>query len=130
MELPDNNYYNNIIKENVSVSKELTTNEIYSKLMEYDMKKYFVNENFNVKDLLNKKMQELSGGQRQKILILREILSPKDILFFDEPTSSLDKKSISELKKIILSLKKNRIILIITHDDYFDNIADEEIKLV
>ncbi|MBU3228918.1 ATP-binding cassette domain-containing protein [Clostridium algidicarnis] len=105
------------------------TNEMVSKIKEHSMEKLFINENFNIKHLFSRKMQDLSGGQQQKILILREIITCPYILFFDEPTNSLDQKSILELKEIIQNIKDNRIILITTHDDYFDDIGDEEINL-
>lgn len=48
--------------------------------------------------LLNKKMNELSGGQRQMVLICKALVQDTDIIIFDEPTSSLDFKN----QKIVL----------------------------
>lgn len=119
-----------VIKETQRDSIELLGNRIISKIKEYKMEDFFTNDNFNIVDLFNRKMQELSGGQRQKVLILREILKNPDILFFDEPTSSLDQKSILDLKKVIQNIKKEKIILITSHEDHFDDIVDEEINLI
>lgn len=119
-----------VITETQRDSTESLGNRIISKIKEYKMEDFFINNSFNIVDLFNRKMQELSGGQRQKVLILREILKNPDILFFDEPTSSLDQKSILDLKKVIQNIKKEKIILITSHEDHFDDIADEEINLI
>ena len=60
--------------------------------------------------------QILSGGQRQKIALARALYVETPILIFDESTSSID--DISELKliEVIKKIKKDRIILFITHN--------------
>ncbi|MFR7591218.1 MAG: ATP-binding cassette domain-containing protein [Longibaculum sp.] len=66
---------------------------------------------------------QLSIGERKRFLIALALFSQKDILIFDEPTASLDKKSISLLKEILLSLKDKTIILT-THEEDLLNICD------
>ncbi|NSW88857.1 ABC transporter ATP-binding protein [bacterium] len=70
------------------------------------------------KQILHRFSQSLSGGQRQKILILKALLVKPAIIIFDEPMSSLDIKSQNEIIKIIKSLylEDNLTILFITHD--------------
>lgn len=69
-------------------------------------------------------MSELSGGQRQKIGILRELIVSPGVMFFDEPTSSLDVESFEELKLIMSKIRKNKIIIIATHDERLAEICD------
>ena len=70
----------------------------------------------------------LSGGQRQKIALARTLYLDPKIIIFDESTNSLDKKTEKQFFKNIISLKKNKIIICITHDlglsEYFDQIYD------
>lgn len=55
----------------------------------------------NISDLLNKKMQELSGGQQQKVRLAKALLNQPNLLILDEPTTGIDVKSQEEfLKKI------------------------------
>lgn len=129
-EILSKDFTDEIIMENQKLSTKLLGNKIIFKIKEYKIEDFFINAHFNIMDLFDRKMHELSGGQCQKVLILREILKNPDLLFFDEPTSSLDQKSILELKEVIQNIKKNKIILITTHEDYFDDIADEEIYLI
>ncbi len=69
-------------------------------------------------EVLDKYPMSLSGGQRQKVLILKAILSEPEFIIFDEPMSSLDIKSQSEIILIIKELMKssNLTVLFITHD--------------
>ena len=61
------------------------------------------------------KAMKLSSGQKQRVLIAREIYKKPDILIFDEPTSSLDSKSEEIIIKTIKTLKKRITIIVISH---------------
>ncbi len=58
----------------------------------------------------------LSGGQRQKLVISRELLKNADILLFDEPTSALDASNTKEVQDTILRVFKGKTIIMVTHD--------------
>ena len=66
----------------------------------------------------------LSGGEKQKITLMRALVHNPSIILLDEPTSALDKDSIDDLKKYLTSIKKNRIIIISTHDKNIVDLAD------
>ena len=70
-----------------------------------------------------------SGGQKQSISIARALYYDPKILVLDEPTSSLDKSIKSEFFKLILDLKKNITVIIITHDQSLLDICDKVINL-
>ncbi|NSW90981.1 MAG: ATP-binding cassette domain-containing protein [Firmicutes bacterium] len=72
----------------------------------------------------------LSLGQQQKIALLRVLSMNTKFIFLDEPNSNLDRETQNNLKSYIQYLKNNKGIIIIMHDDNFDDIADEiyEIK--
>lgn len=70
----------------------------------------------------------VSGGEKQKIALARTLLSTADILVFDEPTSSLDDKSMSFFNEYLNDLKENKIIIIISHREL--TFFDEYIELV
>lgn len=86
-------------------------------------------------DFLNKTVSNqsdnLSGGQKQKISLIRTLLKSlySDVIILDEPTSALDLESINFLKKILLKLKNDKIVLIITHDLQILDIADKTITI-
>ncbi len=78
--------------------------------------------------ILKKNASNISGGQQKRIDILRVLLSDKDVIIFDEVTAMLDKKRRDEFFEYIMELKKEKIIIMITHNnsewDYCDKIYE------
>ncbi len=74
--------------------------------------------------------ENLSGGQKQIINLLRSLLSKKQIILLDEPTSSLDEKNRKIIYNMIKIMKKlNKTLIISTHDNELVNISDRIITL-
>lgn len=71
---------------------------------------------------------KLSGGQKQKIALMRCLYKEPEILILDEPTSALDFKSIRMLIDFLQDIKEDKIIFVVTHHDEFLEIADEVIE--
>jgi len=69
-----------------------------------------------VKDRLNVSAFSLSGGQQQRLCIARAIAVKPEVILFDEPTSALDPISTSKIEELIVELKKNHTIIIVTHN--------------
>lgn len=73
-------------------------------------------EIFNITEYLNKKIKDLSKGNKQKIQFIVSILHDPEILILDEPFSGLDPISVEELKNAILKLRdENKIIIFSSH---------------
>lgn len=70
----------------------------------------------NMENFFSKKMSELSGGQKQKVLIARALFGKTKILLLDEPTSSIDLESCEQIYKILKKLNKKITIIVISHD--------------
>ena len=69
-----------------------------------------------VKDVLKKNALRLSGGQQQRICIARALAVEPEVLLMDEPTSALDPISTSKIEDLILELKEEYTIIIVTHN--------------
>ncbi len=69
-----------------------------------------------LKDALNKYPQELSGGMRQRVALVRTLLQNKPIVLMDEPFSGLDAITRFQIQTLAADLLKNRTVLLITHD--------------
>jgi len=71
-------------------------------------------KNLKIYEFKNKKIKDLSGGQRQKVLIARALVSDPKIIIMDEPTSAIDPKGQKEILDLIENLKITRIV--VSHD--------------
>ena len=69
-----------------------------------------------VKDRLHTSALGLSGGQQQRLCIARAIAVKPEIILMDEPASALDPIATSRIEDLILELKKNFTIVIVTHN--------------
>ena len=69
-----------------------------------------------VKDRLKKSALGLSGGQQQRLCIARALAVEPEVLLMDEPTSALDPISTSKIEDLVLELKDNYTIIMVTHN--------------
>lgn len=69
-----------------------------------------------MKDRLKKSALGLSGGQQQRLCIARALAVDPEVLLMDEPTSALDPISTSKIEDLVLELKQNYTIIIVTHN--------------
>lgn len=85
---------------------------------------------FNIDEIINKYPYEISGGERERVSLIRAILNDNKILLLDEPSANLDKDNsenfVKYLKKIDIS---DKIIIISTHENIYDDIASVIINI-
>ena len=69
-----------------------------------------------VKDRLDKSAYTLSGGQQQRLCIARALAIKPEIILFDEPCSALDPIATAKIEDLLIDLKKDYTVVIVTHN--------------
>ena len=69
-----------------------------------------------LKKHINKKPNQLSGGQMQRVAIAREIVNNPDVILADEPTGALDTKTSKEIMNLIKEIAKDKLVIMVTHN--------------
>ena len=73
-------------------------------------------EKVGLGDQINKKPNQMSGGQMQRVAIARALVNDPDILLADEPTGALDSSTSVQVMEILKEISKDRLIIMVTHN--------------
>ena len=88
-------------------------------------------EEVGLKDQINKKPNQLSGGQMQRVAIARALVNNPEIILADEPTGALDTKTSVQIMELLKEISKDRLIIMVTHNpDLADKYSTRIVKLV
>jgi len=79
---------------------------------------------------INEKNTNTSGGEKQKISILKVLRKNTDVMIFDEPTSALDTQTTKKFIEYLHEIKRDKIIIIITHDKFVTEQCDEVMEIM
>jgi len=119
---------NNTIKDNITFSFENNfDDEKYINIL----KKVNLYHEFSNREneIINELADNLSGGQAQRIGLARALYRDSKIIFLDEPTSNLDNKNENDFLKLVNKLKKDRMIIMISHKNHKNITFDDIIEL-
>ena len=124
--------FNDTIKKNIILSSEESNfkKEIYEHSIRTAQLDDFIHSlpSLDNTEILDRG-KNLSGGQKQKIALARLLYKNADIILLDEATSALDTNAAKELCEVMQKIKKDKIIIIITHSDNVLKYCDKVIKI-
>ena len=75
------------------------------------------------------KPENLSLGEKQKIYLARTLLGNSSCILLDQPGSNLDEKTEHSLINYLLKFKEKKLILVISHNAYYDAVADKTYEI-
>ncbi len=79
--------------------------------------------------IIDEKNTNISGGEKQKISILKVLYKNPTVMIFDEPTSALDMNTTRKFINYLQKIKSDKIIIIVTHDEYVKDCCDEIMQI-
>ena len=99
------------------------------KTKQQDIQKMF--EDFDLIDVIDKYPSQMSGGQQQRISILRALAKNSEIIFADEPTGALDKKTGTIVMELLRKINRElgKTIIMVSHDPELIEYSTRVIKL-
>ena len=88
---------------------------------------YKLSNILEINNILNKKPEFLSGGEKQRVAVARALINSPSILLADEPTGNLDSKNAEKIQKLFKKINSqlNVTIVLVTHNKAFSKIADK-----
>ncbi|HCX62528.1 MAG TPA: hypothetical protein DHU59_08835, partial [Clostridiales bacterium] len=118
--------FNSSIKDNLLLVKpDATNDDIIYACRKAGIHEYITSLKEGYDTVIGENGAELSGGQRQKLVLSRSILSNSKIMIFDEITSSIDFETTKKIKEIFYELSDEHTIIIISHDESMFDIYDQ-----
>jgi ABC-type bacteriocin/lantibiotic exporter with double-glycine peptidase domain len=117
------------VMENIQYGNNMSPDEIKDMCEKLNISNIFKNLKDGYDTNAGIDGNNLSGGQRQIIHILRCIFKKNKIVILDEPTSAIDKENTEVIINIIKELSKNSTLILITHDESILYIVDRVITL-
>lgn len=123
--LQSDDLFKGTIEENITVYKK---NDLPQDLLKRTLFNFIYKYENGIHTKIESKSSGVSGGEKQKIALLRSISKSGRILLLDEPTSNYDQGSEEEFNRLIRELKYD-IIIIVTHSEKILNVANKVIEL-
>ena len=117
------------IINNITFEKKYDIDIITKYINILGLDKYILSLEKGLETAINEKSNNVSGGEKQKISILRQLVKNPEVMIFDEPSSALDVESKRKFKNYLNKIKKDKIIIIISHDSFINDICDFMINL-
>ena len=111
--LQKNHIFDGSIEENIRYGRPDAT---FEEVVQAAKDAYIYDQIMGLPEQFKTKAQAMSGGQQQRIAIARMFLKNPPIIFLDEPTASLDAIATEQIKASIDAIKKNRTVVIISHN--------------
>lgn len=102
------------------------------KKKEVEIKAEELLEVLGLKERLENKPSQLSGGEQQRVAVARSLINNPDIIFADEPTGNLDSANAKELHQLFFDLRKqfNQTFLIVTHNEELATLSDRVLHMM
>lgn len=126
----DNALFNDTIFNNINLrSVKVNQKKLTEMIKDLDLAKIFKNELIDLQFVIKESKENISGGEKQRLAFIREIMHNPELLIIDEAFNSLDSDTLKKIKNFIIKLKRKMIIINIAHHEELTDISDNIYKI-
>jgi ABC-type bacteriocin/lantibiotic exporter with double-glycine peptidase domain len=121
----DSKIFTGTIYDNLSLGKYFDTDNVKKILNNFNLKKF--SNNLNLK--INYSGNNISGGEKQRLAIVRALLRNPDVLILDEATNALDESTFKIVMNKLKFFMKNKILIFITHESRVKKLVNKIVEI-
>lgn len=125
-------YYQNIgiLFQNSNLLEELSIKDNLNLISRNNERIDEFLKEYKMEESVNEKVYNLSGGEKQRLSLIRAIINDPKIVFADEPTGALDEENSNFIFDELYKLSKNILVIVVTHNEkYFDKYDSKKILI-
>ena len=122
--------FNRTVYENIGYGNGASEADIDALVNKLDVASEFTGLENGMRSRIGRNGSKLSGGQRQLVWCLRTLLTSPDVVVLDEPTASMDEATKETLERVLDALTADKIVIIVSHDEFVLERATRVINLV
>lgn len=117
------------LRINITMGRDIPDEHIYWALAELGWEDFITEWDDKLDTVILESGKNLSGGQKQKIALLRALVNKPSVLVLDEPENNLEKQSVEKLVHYLEKIKGQCTVILVTHGKAFHNIIDQTLEL-
>jgi len=117
------------VRMNITMGRDISDDKIFDLIANIGWDDLISNWNQNLGTKILENGRDLSGGQKQKIVLLRALVNEPPILLLDEPEKNLDNHSLIKLTEYLVKIKERCTIILVSHSNVFKDVIDQKIQI-
>jgi len=126
----DSAIFNLSVRDNLSIrNTKVSDSEMIQLIKQFNLETLFPDNQIDLSYKIDETSSNLSGGEKQRLALIRELLLNPDILILDEVSSSLDKENVDRIINFLNEIRNTMTIIIVTHQKEYLRIADNSYEI-
>jgi ABC-type bacteriocin/lantibiotic exporter with double-glycine peptidase domain len=121
--------FGDTLRMNITMGRDIPDDNIFDIIANVGWDDLISNWNQNLDTKILENGRDLSGGQKQKIVLLRALVNKPSILLLDEPEKNLDNHSLIKLTEYLMKIKGRCTIILVSHSNVFKDVIDQKIQI-